>query len=160
MSDNMEFNTFADFLDFYVKNLIDSEKDSKKKPDDKQEKIKSLSEKIKNNNSEISKLKNTIHELESTNTKLAQEISELSKVDPLDEFITKVHKSEKELNINLDAILKQFTDLFNKLNNGNVQLNIDKSENKFSLMVEGSNFSEAQKSEIQKLKKYFKILNI
>ena len=62
--------------------------------------------------------------------------------------------------IDLTNLIDQFHILYNELNKNNIQLNIDKVDDKFTLMIEGTEFSEDQKFQIQKLKKLFKSLNI
>lgn len=126
----------------------------------KENKIYELQHYKKMNNQEIESLKNKIDKLERLNKKIDDEIQEFSKKEPLEEFYDYIEDISLKYEIDLTNLIDQFHILYNELNKNNIQLNIDKVDDKFTLMIEGTEFSEDQKFQIQKLKKLFKSLNI
>lgn len=126
----------------------------------KENKIYELQHYKKMNNQEIESLKNKIDKLERLNKKIDDEIQEFSKKEPLEEFYDYIENISSKYEIDLSNLIDQFHILYNELNKNNIQLNIDKVDDKFILMIEGTEFSEDQKFQIQKLKKLFKSLNI
>ena len=126
----------------------------------KENKIYELQHYKKSNIQEIEMLKNKIDKLERLNKKIDDEILELSKKNPLEEFYDYVKDISLKYEIDLTNLINQFKILYDELNKNNIQLNIDKINDKFTLMIEGTEFSDVQKFKIQKLKKLFKSLNM
>lgn len=126
----------------------------------KQIKINKLNEQKTIKTQEIAVKLNEIAVLEKEIKEIENELIELNKKNPLEDFEKHVHQNEIDYEVDLNKIYNKFVEIFESLNKNNVQLNIDNVNNKFTLMVEGAEFTDSQKLQIKKLKALFKTLNM